>query len=72
MVGLSSKPEHNGKVGSILGNQGANRIQVRQADGIELVLRPANLKQKEAVEDNASVDRTHQSRTPWAPKKPRF
>lgn len=46
--GLVAKPEHNGKVGTVLGAQGAERVQVRLADGAELALKPTNLEPRGA------------------------
>lgn len=53
---LTAKPEHNGKAGTVLGAQGAERVKVRLQDGTELALRPANLEQHVVVADAASID----------------
>ena len=50
VCGLSSKPEHNGKSGVVIGAQG-ERVQVRLSDGAELALRPANLEVEPADVD---------------------
>ena len=41
--GLQAKPELNGRLGSVLGAQGADRVQVRLSGGVEIALRRANL-----------------------------
>jgi hypothetical protein len=43
VFGLRAKPEHNGKIGTVLGAQGDERVQVRLAEGIDVALKPANL-----------------------------
>lgn len=47
VVGLQAKPELNGKVGSVMGAQGADRVQVRLPGGVELALKRANLEEAE-------------------------
>jgi len=42
--GLKSKREHNGMAGTIIGMQGSDRLQVRLENGVELALKPENLK----------------------------
>jgi len=54
---LQAKPEYNGQVGIVLGAQGEERVGVRFSDGVELALRPANLKVHAADADTAAVDR---------------
>ena len=46
-VGMVAMPELNGKVGSVMGAQGADRVQVRLPGGVELALKRANLEEAE-------------------------
>ena len=41
--GVLAKPELNGQTGTVLGAQGAERVQVRLASGVEMALKPTNL-----------------------------
>jgi len=41
--GVVAKPELNGQTATVLGAQGAERLQVRLANGVEVALKPANL-----------------------------
>lgn len=41
--GVLAKPELNSQTGTVLGAQGAERVQVRLASGVEVALKPANL-----------------------------
>ena len=49
--GVVSRRELNGQLGTVLGNQGAERVQVRLDSGVEIALKPANL---ENVADDAT------------------
>lgn len=56
--GLGKKPEHNGKVGTVLGSQGSDRIQVKLSDGTMLALKPDNLEAAPAaMVDDEAMDR---------------
>ena len=41
--GVHAKPELNGQTGTVLGAQGAERVHVRLASGVEVALKPTNL-----------------------------
>eukprot|EP00316_Scyphosphaera_apsteinii_P009944 CAMPEP_0119310502 /NCGR_PEP_ID=MMETSP1333-20130426/19605_1 /TAXON_ID=418940 /ORGANISM="Scyphosphaera apsteinii, Strain RCC1455" /LENGTH=254 /DNA_ID=CAMNT_0007314697 /DNA_START=221 /DNA_END=985 /DNA_ORIENTATION=- len=53
---LKAKPEHNGKIGTVIGAQGTERIQVRLRSGEEVALRPANLEAHVPKSDTAHLD----------------
>ena len=43
--GVRKKPELNGQTGTVLGAQGAERVQVRLASGVGVALKPTNLRE---------------------------
>ena len=43
--GVLKKPELNSQTGTVLGAQGAERVQVRLASGVEVALKPTNLRE---------------------------
>jgi predicted DsbA family dithiol-disulfide isomerase len=54
--GLVSKPQFNGKLATVLGPQGGERVQVRMADGTEIALKPSNLEAFVAEANSANLD----------------
>lgn len=55
VAGLRSKPEHNAKLGRVVGIQG-ERVQVELEDGVRIALKPANLERIAKVDDSNTVD----------------
>ncbi len=43
--GVLAKPELNSQTGTVLGAQGAERVQVRLASGVGVALKPTNLRE---------------------------
>ena len=43
--GVLAKPELNSQTGTVLGAHGAERVQVRLASGVEVALKPTNLRE---------------------------
>ena len=54
--GLVSKPQFNGKLATVLGAQGSERVQVRMPDGTEMALKPCNLEAFVAEVSPANLD----------------